>query len=100
MKTIHDHESFARMIAAQAHLRARLIAHRRAFPHPFRLLDYRPPWPVDDADDADGEVLWLEAESECPHAAEDDSGTERSNDLRGANGAEESAAALARRRCA
>jgi hypothetical protein len=99
MKTIHDHESFARMIAAQAHLRARLLAHRRAFPHPFRLLESRPPWPVDDADEADGEVLWLESSNEHARTADAASALERTDDPAGATGSEEPATA-ALRRCA
>lgn len=97
MKIIHDQESFARMIAAQAHLRARLLAHRRAFPHPLRLFACRPPSPAEEADEADAEMLWLESAQERTARTEAVSAPGRANDHPGAGRAEQPAAL---RRCA
>jgi hypothetical protein len=65
MNAHHDHDDFARMIAAQANLRARLIAQRLALPNPFRLRACRPPWLAEDGDEAGCEVVWLETAAEC-----------------------------------
>jgi hypothetical protein len=85
MNARHDEDDFARMIAAQANLRARLIALRLALPNPYGLRSCRPPWPAADGDEPEIEVVWLESAAE---------------QAGGMVGCDEGVAALARRRCA